>query len=245
MPGPAAGGTVVPTERRRAGRILVVEDHSDTRELIAAALRAAAYEVDTATSADEAMDWLRQRRYRLVITHLGLPGKTGASLLREAWAADLLPGTATLLVTGQPDPPDAREFDIVKKPLDLKRFLTEVRALLGDLKEPAAEPSPAPAAAPVVRLVLYVTPPWASSQKAVRNVRRILEEYDPGQVHLEVCDLAKDPLRGEADRIVFSPTLVRQSPEPRAWVMGDLSDPQVVVDLLLMSGVRRADGGRP
>jgi DNA-binding response OmpR family regulator len=227
-----------PTERRSPGRILVVEDHPDTRELIAAALSGAKYETETASNAEEALQSLRERRFRLVIAHLGLPGKTGAALLREAWAADLLTGTATLLITGKPDPHEAGEFDIIKKPLDLHRFLSEVRALLGDLPEAPAPTSKA-AAATRVHLVLYVTPPWASSQKALRNVRRILEDYDPAQVELEICDLSKDPLRGEADRIVFSPTLVKQTPEPRAWVMGDLSEPQLVMDLLLMSGVTR------
>ena len=54
-PDPAAGGAAAPAERRRIGRILVVEDHADTRDLIAAALTAAGYEVDTALSADEAL----------------------------------------------------------------------------------------------------------------------------------------------------------------------------------------------
>jgi DNA-binding response OmpR family regulator len=222
-------------ERRAVGRILVVEDHPDTRELIAAALSGAGYETHTAANAEEGLRALRAKRYRLVIAHLGMPGKSGAALLREAWSTDLLQGTDTLLITGQPDPSEAADFDIIKKPLDLQRFLEEVRALLGDL----AAPAPAPTTGTIVRLLLYVTPPWASSQKALRNVRRILQDYDPTQVELEVCDLSKDPLRGEADRIVFSPTLVKVIPEPRAWVMGDLSDPEVVVDLLLMSGLRR------
>jgi CheY-like chemotaxis protein len=237
----AEGRRAATAERRSSGRILVVEDHQDTRDLIAAALTSAGYQVDTATNAEAALQELRRRRYRLVIAHLGLPGTSGADLLREAWAADLLTGTATLLVTGQPDPREASDFDIIKKPLDLQRFIAEVRALLGELPEPPAwSPSQVTAAAPAtVHLILYITPPWASSQKALRNVRRILEGYDPAQVALEVCDLSKDPLRGETDRIVFSPTLVKKRPGPPAWVMGDLSDPRVVEDLLLMSGVSR------
>jgi DNA-binding response OmpR family regulator len=236
---PAEDRREATAERRAPGRILVVEDHRDTRDLIAAALASAGYQVDSATSAEAALRELRERRYRLVIAHLGLPGTSGADLLREAWAADLLTGTATLLITGQPDPREAVDFDIIKKPLDLQRFIAEVRALLGELPEPpGSSPAPVPAAEPAtVHLILYITPPWASSQKALRNVRRILEAYDPAQVALEVCDLSQDPLRGEADRIVFSPTLVKKRPAPPAWVMGDLSDPHVVADLLLMSGV--------
>ena len=36
---------------------------------------------------------------------------------------------------------------------------------------------------------------------------------------------------------MFSPTLVKRSPEPRAWVMGDLSDRRVLSNLLLMCGL--------
>jgi hypothetical protein len=37
--------------------------------------------------------------------------------------------------------------------------------------------------------------------------------------------------------VVFTPTLVKRRPEPRAWILGDLSDPAVVTDLLHMCGI--------
>jgi hypothetical protein len=37
---------------------------------------------------------------------------------------------------------------------------------------------------------------------------------------------------------VFAPTLVKRSPGPRTWVLGDLADAAVVVDLLKMCGMK-------
>jgi len=48
-----------------------------------------------------------------------------------------------------------------------------------------------------------------------------------------------EPLAGEEDQLVFTPTLVKRSPPPRAWVVGDLSDHGVVVTLLDMAGIQR------
>ena len=37
--------------------------------------------------------------------------------------------------------------------------------------------------------------------------------------------------------MVFTPTLVKRSPAPRAWILGDLRNDDVVRDLLTMCGV--------
>ena len=57
------------------------------------------------------------------------------------------------------------------------------------------------------------------------------------QIGFAVYDLAREPERAEADHVVFTPTLVKRRPEPRAWILGDLSDPSVLTDLLHMCGI--------
>jgi hypothetical protein len=52
-----------------------------------------------------------------------------------------------------------------------------------------------------------------------------------------VCDLVRDPFAGEADRIAFTPTLVKRYPEPRMWVLGNLREPEILADLLRVCGV--------
>lgn len=54
---------------------------------------------------------------------------------------------------------------------------------------------------------------------------------------LSICDLGRDPLAGESDRVAFTPTLVKRHPEPRMWVLGNLREPQIVADLLHVCGV--------
>jgi len=56
-------------------------------------------------------------------------------------------------------------------------------------------------------------------------------------VKFTVCDLGRDPLAGDADRIAFTPTLVKRFPEPRMWVLGNLREPEILADLLRVCGV--------
>jgi two-component system response regulator GlrR len=51
-------------------------------------------------------------------------------------------------------------------------------------------------------------------------------------VRLTVCDLAADPEAADADNVVFTPTLVKRQPLPRTWILGDLTRPETVKDLL-------------
>jgi circadian clock protein KaiB len=73
-------------------------------------------------------------------------------------------------------------------------------------------------------LKLYVTGQTASSQRAIANIRSLFggpfgEEYD-----LVVIDVLEQPQLAEEDRILVTPTLIKQVPPPPRRVLGDLSD---------------------
>jgi CheY-like chemotaxis protein len=219
-----------------APRVLLVDENDDNRELIAMALEAEGYAVDRVASAAEGLDRLRTERYGVVLGHYNLPDRTAVAMLKDAQHEGLLDGTATLVMSGQPDPVGVRPHELLPKPLDLTRLLTQIRSAIGPAPKGPASSAAAHVAAPI-ELALYVSLPWPSSLKAKRNLDKVLAGFEPSQVRLTVYDLAKDPARAETDGIVFSPTLVKRFPEPRAWVMGDLSDRRVLANLLLMCGL--------
>ena len=219
-------------------RILVVEDSKDVLDLITLALVRRGWRVEAAARADEGLRRLAERRYDLVIAHLGLPDRHATDMLREAREAGHLASTAVLIVTGQPELADAAEFPVLRKPLDIEALVRQAQTILGaagDSKEDDAEGGP-------VELVLYYTPPWPSSMKARRNLEKILVGYAAEAVHLTLRDLTEHPDLAEADGVVFSPTLIKKSPGAPVWMLGDLSDGSAVTDLLLASGIEPRRG---
>jgi CheY-like chemotaxis protein len=239
----AGGATGVTTGNPRR-RILLVEDDEDTRQLLAVALEAQAYEVAQAGDAEQGLAALRRGHFDMILTDYDLPGKTGASMLREASGQRLVHEAATLVVTAHPDPEDVVETTLVRKPLDLEKFLLQVRRIFESMparpRKPAARTAatPPPAvSADGVEMVLYVSPDSPPSLKAQRNMERLLKGFRGAEIAFEVLDVAQEPERAERDNVVFTPTLVKRRPEPRAWILGDLSDPAVVTDLLHMCGI--------
>src|SRR4029078_2278928 len=103
--------------------ILLVEDDEDTRQLLAVALEAQSYEVSLAGDAAEGLKARAREHFHLILTDYDLPGKTGAAMLREASARRLVDGAATLVVTAHPDPEGVEETTLVRKPLDLEKYL--------------------------------------------------------------------------------------------------------------------------
>lgn len=224
-------------------RILLVEDNSDIREMIATALRGRGYLVDHAALPEEGIAILRNARYDLVIAHYDLPGKTATMMFQEAGAEGLLKDTPTLVVTAHPDPQGVEPTNLVRKPVDLTKFLLQVQRIFASSEgavpfKERRRPVPS-AGGPPVELVLYVDRVWVTSARARENIEKILHGFVRAQVSLLVCDVAQDALAAEKDQVVFTPTLVKRSPPPRAWVVGDLSDHGVVISLLDMSGVQR------
>lgn len=95
-----------------------------------------------------------------------------------------------------------------------------------------------------IRLILYTSPNAIHSARALKNMARILADYDEGAIVFDVCDIAKYPDSAARDGITFTPTLVRHYPAPRAWVIGDLDEGAVVRRMLEAAGVARR-GARP
>jgi circadian clock protein KaiB len=80
-----------------------------------------------------------------------------------------------------------------------------------------------------VSLQLYITGMSENSQRAIQNITRICDRYLAGRFDLEIIDIYKNPSLAEEQKIIFSPSLVRQFPLPRRTFIGDLSDTGKVV----------------
>jgi PAS domain S-box-containing protein len=65
-------------------RLLLVDDHSDTRGVLSRLLTKCGYEVVTTDSAQKALQILENRRFDALISDIGLPGDDGYYLVREA-----------------------------------------------------------------------------------------------------------------------------------------------------------------
>ena len=223
----------------RAVRILVVDDDEDTRDLITFALQAHHYGVTPVASGEGALEAMRQASFDLVITDYDMPGLTGAEMLKKASGQGLMKSSAALVITAHPDPrgiPD--ETPLLAKPIDIERLLVQVRAILPSAKaRPARKKTAAPADGALLDLVLYVSSRSPASGKAQNRMDEVLSEFDRSLVRYEVCDLFQHAASAERDRVVFTPTLVKRSPAPRAWILGDLAHDDVVRDLLTMCGV--------
>ncbi len=73
-------------------------------------------------------------------------------------------------------------------------------------------------------LRLYVAGHTPKSITAFDNLKKICEEHAPGQYHIEVIDLLKNPQLAKGDQIIATPTLVRKLPPPLRKIIGDLSN---------------------
>jgi circadian clock protein KaiB len=80
-----------------------------------------------------------------------------------------------------------------------------------------------------VFLKLYITGMSENSIRAIKNITLLCDRYLTGRFDLEIIDIYKSPSVAEEQKIVFSPSLIRQFPLPKKTFIGDLSDTEKVV----------------
>jgi circadian clock protein KaiB len=79
------------------------------------------------------------------------------------------------------------------------------------------------------RLRLFITGRTPHSQRAIVNLQEICATELQGEYELEVIDVLEHPQLAEYERILATPTLVRQLPEPVRKIIGDLSEREKVL----------------
>jgi len=73
-------------------------------------------------------------------------------------------------------------------------------------------------------LKLYITGQTPKSGRAAVNIRRICEEELKGRYELVIIDVLERPQLAEDEKILATPTLIKELPPPLRRVIGDLSD---------------------
>jgi circadian clock protein KaiB len=78
-------------------------------------------------------------------------------------------------------------------------------------------------------LKLYVTGTSPRAELAVANLRRICDQELRGEYELQIIDVLEQPQLAEDEKILATPTLIKQLPPPLRRVIGDLSDKDKVL----------------
>jgi len=78
-------------------------------------------------------------------------------------------------------------------------------------------------------LKLYVTGMTPRAERAVANLRRICAEELDGQYDLVIIDVLENPQLAEDEKILATPTLIKELPRPVRRIIGDLSDKERVL----------------
>ena len=115
-------------------RVLVVDDEAAIRLTLDLLLRRAGYTVTTATNGEEAIAWLIERPFDLLLIDLGLPGISGLKVAR--YAQKYHPSTVVLFLTGSSDfgsmpiEEQVGHFDYILKTASPQEVLDRVASVL-------------------------------------------------------------------------------------------------------------------
>jgi circadian clock protein KaiB len=84
-------------------------------------------------------------------------------------------------------------------------------------------------------LKLFITGQTIRSGRAITNLRRILEKELGTGYELIIIDVLEQPQVAEHEKILATPTLIKEFPPPVRRIIGDLSDTkQVLLGLELL-----------
>jgi circadian clock protein KaiB len=96
--------------------------------------------------------------------------------------------------------------------------------------------------AEAVLLRLFVTGNSQRSLRAIEAVRGMCAQFLDNSVRFEIVDVISQPDIAETEKILATPTLIRQTPGPARRLVGDLGEPGRVIELLgLQEYARRRD----
>ena len=132
--------TTPPRDKR--GRILVIEDNADSRDILAKLLRMSGYEVQSASDGESGYSAALRLVPDLIITDINMPGIDGIELLKRVRLERTLVNTAVLVVTAfggeaAREAVDAGADAAAAKPFDFDGFIETVQDLITRRQQPS------------------------------------------------------------------------------------------------------------
>jgi len=240
LPWPAGeeiGSPAVPT-------ILLVEDDRDIRQMMTTLFRIAGFAAIVCDTAEAGLAALREHAVDLILTDYVLPEHSGTWLLHEATAQGLIEDTPAFIVTAHPDLDAPQGCEVIRKPFDLDDLVERLRrrmdanrrvgrkgnggATSGDDSDGGGSPGcPEP-----VELILYVSTIAPGSSAAIAKIRDVLAQFSTPRVKLTVCELPVAPAMPVDNASALTAGLGRRTPGPRTFIIGHLTSPELVLELL-------------
>lgn len=78
-------------------------------------------------------------------------------------------------------------------------------------------------------LKLYVTGNTPRSERAIANLQRICEQELKDKYKMKVINILENPQLAEDEKIIATPTLIKELPPPIRRIIGDLSNTEKVL----------------
>jgi circadian clock protein KaiB len=94
------------------------------------------------------------------------------------------------------------------------------------------------------RLRLYITGKTPKSERAIANLQEICEKELKGLYELQIIDVLEHPQLAEDEKILATPTLIKDLPPPLKRIIGDLSNSEKVLLGLDLSPYPRTNDRR-
>ncbi len=94
------------------------------------------------------------------------------------------------------------------------------------------------------KLRLYITGKTPKSERAIANLKEICEKELKGLYVLQIIDVLESPQLAEDEKILATPTLIKDLPPPLKRIIGDLSDSDKVLLGLDLSPVLDSNQGK-
>jgi CheY-like chemotaxis protein len=222
--------------------ILLVEDDDDIRELMETLLEAAGFVPTACSTAEQAIEELRDQPFDLILTDYMLPNRSGGWLLEQAAAEGLVDDVPVLVVTAHPRPTEVVGCEVMSKPVDLDDLVGRIRHRLGNRREkvtrrrPAQETPDRPdhhdhhECPEPIELILYVSTPSVPPAAAIAAIRDQIARFSPARVRVTLCEIPK-----RQRNVKRTPAMSRRTdraPGPRTLILAHITNPQVVMELL-------------
>ncbi len=110
------------SEKNQQGRVLIVEDDQDLRELLSAGLAVHGFEIQKAPSAEVALPLIDETRFDVILVDLNLPGMSGLELCSRVVSegnSSVVIMTAFASIKSAVEAMRAGAYDYILKPLDV------------------------------------------------------------------------------------------------------------------------------